>query len=361
MFKACSHVCTPPSTIWRGQTNNKLTKILGRAFSMSTERHRKLKWDEFGGNPELDVLITTNPDFKINLSQTIGDAQRTLFRAQLDNTNLDGQGICGKSLKSVLLERLEDITKAFPSKTFSKLIPQTSPRCLEAFERTLPGLSSRQLSELTMSSDDVFISYFVDHKVDPTHSKLQEVTLAIFEITHFGKIRRYHDQRGQIDKELDNDLYQGAQLEQTRDKYIRGLDRLRETSNRIPDWEKEGVFRARNAKFRFSSDIQDWVLTDFVFIPFSQLSAMDKIKWKSIVNWNSNSSVRRSTIGVSGSQSHRKIDPERLLRFHYAFTLLYFVMFLVFIFLFNQSISIYIYGTAANKLKALDQRSEVTK
>eukprot|EP00094_Tigriopus_californicus_P004770 TCALIF_04590-PA protein Name:"Similar to C3orf83 Putative uncharacterized protein C3orf83 (Homo sapiens)" AED:0.13 eAED:0.13 QI:0/0.25/0/0.8/1/1/5/0/497 len=275
---------TTDGTIWRGQTNNKLTKILGRAFSMSTERHRKLKWDEFGGNPELDVLITTNPDFKINLSQTIGDAQRTLFRAQLDNTNLDGQGICGKSLKSVLLERLEDITKAFPSKTFSKLIPQTSPRCLEAFERTLPGLSSRQLSELTMSSDDVFISYFVDHKVDPTHSKLQEVTLAIFEITHFGKIRRYHDQRGQIDKELDNDLYQGAQLEQTRDKYIRGLDRLRETSNRIPDWEKEGVFRARNAKFRFSSDIQDWVLTDFVFIPFSQLSAMDKIKWKSIVS-----------------------------------------------------------------------------
>lgn len=184
----------------------------------------------------------------------------------------------------MLLERLEDITKAIQSKTFSKLIPQTSPRCLEAFERTLPGLNNRQLSELAVCSDDVFISYFVDHKMDPTRSKLLEVTLAIFEITHFGKIRRYHDQRGQIDEELDVALQQGAQLEQTRNKYLRGLDRLREKTNRISDWESDGVFRARNVKFKFSKDLQDWVLTDFVFIPFSKMSALDKIKWKSIVS-----------------------------------------------------------------------------
>lgn len=360
MLKSCCHICVPPRPILRRQTNKNWTTPLGCSpFSLSTKQPKRLKWDEFGGNPELNVVFSTNPDFKVNLSQNLRDARRTLFFAQLDDNNLGEKDINGKLLKSMLLERLEDITKAIQSKTFSKLIPQTSPRCLEAFERTLPGLNNRQLSELAVCSDDVFISYFVDHKMDPTRSKLLEVTLAIFEITHFGKIRRYHDQRGQIDEELDVALQQGAQLEQTRNKYLRGLDRLREKTNRISDWESDGVFRARNVKFKFSKDLQDWVLTDFVFIPFSKMSALDKIKWKSIVNRSASSTIRGSNLGVTGSQFHQKIDPENLLRFHYGFSLFSFVMFFVFLILVNQSITIYIYGTAAYKLKK--QRYQETR
>eukprot|EP00095_Tigriopus_kingsejongensis_P007548 snap_masked-scaffold104_size368486-processed-gene-2.9 protein:Tk07548 transcript:snap_masked-scaffold104_size368486-processed-gene-2.9-mRNA-1 annotation:"sulfonate abc transporter substrate-binding protein" len=293
--------------------------VPGRAFFHgSNPPWSKKKWLNVGVKPTMEELFTTSSDFKPHFFQSFRDSYRFLLSGKLDQIYFPGSD--PDRAKGKLMSGLELITAQFKDRAFvDEVEAKTSPSCMAALKKSIPNLTRDQRMELAVCPEDVILVYVVDHKMDRANEKkLTEVTLAYFELAHYGKMMRYTRERSAIEAKLTQNLASEASLQWTKAEYLKSMSKLRDLSAHQGDWERQAVFRARNSKFKYCNNTDKWILDDFLSTTYSQLTLMEQLKWKFISDWALGSGKSSSNkIGLTSYHGKGSRPPEDMLRMFY--------------------------------------------